>query len=522
MCPSSVRTPPVPMANGRVPVAEYVRMSTDHQRYSTANQSAAIHEYASCHDMAIVRTCTDEGKSGLDIGGRDALRRLLEDVQNGPVDFKTILVYDVSRWGRFQNADESAHYEYLCTKAGIRIVYCAEPFDNDGSSLSTIVKNVKRAMAGEYSRELSTKVFAGQCRLVLLGFHQGGPAGYGLRRALLDEHKKFKAVLGPGQQKSIQTDRVVLVAGPQVEIDVVRRIYDSFISGDMDERRIADAINAEGLRTDLGRNWTRGTIHQILTNEKYVGNNVYNRTSAKLRQKSVRNAPHLWVRCDGAFQGIVSESLFERVSQIIAQRSRRFDDAQMLVLLRALLERAGTLSGLVIDEQDDMPSSTGYQSRFGGLVRAYALIGYKPDRDYQFLEINRALRLWRPHVLASIVEQFKSVGASVSRDQQSDLLTVNDEWTASVVIARCRPTLAGTLRWKVRFDIGLAPDITLVVRMDRSNEDPMDYYLVPRIDMGAWPQRLGEENKGLIDSYRFETLSVLDELAARTPLKEAA
>ena len=149
MCPSSSRIHPVLTADSDVPVAEYVRMSTDHQRYSTANQSAAIHEYASGHGMVIVRTYMDEGKSGLDIGGRDALRRLLEDVQRGPVDFKAILVYDVSRWGRFQNADESAHYEYLCTKAGIRIVYCAEPFDNDGSSLSTIVKNVKRAMAGE-------------------------------------------------------------------------------------------------------------------------------------------------------------------------------------------------------------------------------------------------------------------------------------------------------------------------------------------------------------------------------------
>jgi glycine/D-amino acid oxidase-like deaminating enzyme len=48
---------------------------------------------------------------------------------------------------------------------------------------STIVKGIKRAMAGEYSRELSAKVFAGQCRLIEMGFRQGGPAGYGLRPA---------------------------------------------------------------------------------------------------------------------------------------------------------------------------------------------------------------------------------------------------------------------------------------------------------------------------------------------------
>src|SRR6185436_18360620 len=109
------------------------------------------------------------------------------DVEAGEADFTTILVYDVSRWGRFQDADESAYYEYICKRAGISVHYCAEQFDNYGSPLSTIVKGVKRAMAGEYSRELSTKVFAGQCRLIELGFRQGGPPGFGLRRCLIDQ-----------------------------------------------------------------------------------------------------------------------------------------------------------------------------------------------------------------------------------------------------------------------------------------------------------------------------------------------
>ncbi|HHW4679386.1 MAG TPA: recombinase family protein [Xylella sp.] len=84
-------------------------------------------------------------------------------------DFQIILVYDVSRWGRFQDSDESAYYEYICRRAGIQVAYCAEQFENDGSPVSTIVKGVKRAMAGEYSRELSVKVFAGQCRLIEVG-----------------------------------------------------------------------------------------------------------------------------------------------------------------------------------------------------------------------------------------------------------------------------------------------------------------------------------------------------------------
>lgn len=83
--------------------------------------------------------------SGLSIDGRDALKKLITDVQNGSADFTTILVYDVSRWGRFQDADESAYYEYICKRAGINVQYCAEQFENDGSPVSTIMKGVKRA-----------------------------------------------------------------------------------------------------------------------------------------------------------------------------------------------------------------------------------------------------------------------------------------------------------------------------------------------------------------------------------------
>ncbi len=88
--------------------AEYVRMSTDHQKYSTENQSDAIKQYAEARGIEIVRTYADAGKSGLKIEGRDALRQLIEDVQSGNTDFTLVLVYDVSRWGRFQDADESA------------------------------------------------------------------------------------------------------------------------------------------------------------------------------------------------------------------------------------------------------------------------------------------------------------------------------------------------------------------------------------------------------------------------------
>lgn len=157
-----------------VPAVAYVRMSTDHQKYSTENQLDVIRNYAAARGLQILRVFEDSGRSGLRLDGREALQNLMAEVQSGQADFKAILVYDVSRWGRFQDADEGAYHEHVCSRAGIRVHYCGEQFENDGSIGSNLLKTVKRVMAGEYSRELSVKVFAGQCRLVELGYRQGG------------------------------------------------------------------------------------------------------------------------------------------------------------------------------------------------------------------------------------------------------------------------------------------------------------------------------------------------------------
>ena len=159
------------------PAAQYLRMSDDGQQFSIANQEAAIREYAIRSGFCIVRTFIDAGKSGLVINHRAGIRNLLQEVISGDADFKVVLVYDISRWGRFQDADEAAYYEFLCRQAGTPIHYCAEQFPNDGSVPSYILKALKRTMAGEYSRELSVKVYEGQKRLAQLGFRMGGAPG---------------------------------------------------------------------------------------------------------------------------------------------------------------------------------------------------------------------------------------------------------------------------------------------------------------------------------------------------------
>lgn len=506
----------------KIPVAQYTRMSTEHQRYSTENQSQFIDEFAEKNGMEIVRTYQDDGKSGLNIEGRIGLRQLLQDVQSGQVEYAAVLVYDVSRWGRFPDPDEAAVYEQTCKRNGVQVIYCAEQFGTDMSLGSTLLKSLKRSMAAEYSRELSVKVFAGHRNLVQRGFRQGGVPGFGLRRQLIDEHHNDKGILQRGKKKNIQTDRVVLVAGPEDEINIVHRIYRLFLEQETPERVIASLLNREGILTDLGRPWTRGTVHQILTNEKYIGNNVYNRTSFKLKIRHIRNPPEEWIRKNGAFEPIVPVDWYLKVQTIIANRSRHLDDSQMLKALAQLLEKYGALSGLIIDEEDGVPSSAAYRSRFGSLLRAYSLVGFLPRRDYSYLEINRILRQRHPEVLSEIQSGVEKAGGFSHRDAETDLLNVNGEFSASLVIARCRPTPSGSYRWRIRFDSSLVPDITVVIRMDRDNSVPFDYYLFPSIDFTPTFLPYAERNGFALDAYQFDTLDVFYMLAGRMPISEAA
>lgn len=502
--------------------AEYVRMSTEHQQYSTQNQADKIREYAAQRGIQIVHTYADEGKSGLNIGGRLALQQLIKDVEAGTANFQLVLVYDVSRWGRFQDADESAYYEYICRRAGIQVTYVAEQFENDGSPVSTIVKGVKRAMAGEYSRELSAKVFAGQCRLIELGYRQGGPAGFGLRRVLVDQNGSIKSELVRGEHKSLQTDRVILMPGPEGEVDTVNQIYRWFIEMGLSETEIADRLNQSGVRTDLDRNWTRSTVREILTNEKYIGNNVYNRISFKLKKHRITNQADMWIKKEGAFEAIVPPETFYVAQGIIRARAHRFSNEELIEKLRNLYQHKGFLSGMIIDEAEGMPSAAAYIQRFGSLIRAYETVGFTPDRDYRFLEVNKFLRKLHPEIVGSTEAAILDLGGTVERDPATDLINVNREFTISIVIARCQIPQSGRHRWKIRFDTSLAPDITIAVRLDRNNQRPLDYYFLPHLDFGSSRVSLAEHNGVEFESYRFDDLQYLYGMAERARIKRAA
>jgi DNA invertase Pin-like site-specific DNA recombinase len=405
--------------------AQYVRMSTDHQSYSPVNQSDANENYARMRGIKIVVTYYDPGISGLHIAGRDALRQLIEDVQSKNRVFDVILVYDVSRWGRFQDIDESAYYEYICRRAGVAVCYCAEPFENDGSALAAIAKGIKRLAAAEYSRELSVKVFNAQRRLVQLGYHQGGHAAFGLRRLLLRDKGIPKGELKPGEIKNIFSDRIVLAPGPQHEVKVVRWIFGSFVRRKKGEGEIATILNKRNIKSVNGRRWTGEKVHRVLVNEKYIGSNIWNKCSVKLKGPRVSNGPDKWVRADGAFAAIVDRTKFDAAQTIIRERS--IDEK--LDPLRELFKEHGYLSVRLIDETSSVPAAGSYARWFGSLLDAYRLVGFNENSkrwprsgrrnrlrftDEQMLDMLRDLWKEHGHLTLNLIDHSSGIPSASS------------------------------------------------------------------------------------------------------------
>jgi DNA invertase Pin-like site-specific DNA recombinase len=484
--------------------AQYVRMSTEHQQYSIDNQRTAIEAYAIARAITIVATYEDNGRSGLTLSGRPSLRRLIADVVAGQDAFDTILVYDVSRWGRFQDADESAHLEFLCRLAGVQVEYCAEPFANDGTPFASICKVVKRALAAEYSRELSAKVYAGKQRLITLGYRQGGSAGYGLRRCLIDPSGNRKGLLACREYKSIATDRVILVPGPPEEVAVVKRIYHDYTKHGMGSSAIASALNGEGVRSESGRPWSEAVVKRVLTSEKYVGDSVWGRASAKLQTRHRPNPPEMWTRVAGAFEGIVSRPLFEKAQRVRAERAHHPTDEQVIARLRRIHAKHGAITTRLI-KADGLLGTNAIRKRFGGLISAYGLVGFRPSRNIDFISINGAARRLRDATAQALLEGVYAQGGTIERLRGACRFRINGEIVASVAVAQQRRSQRGNPRWQIKQG-GSNDDLTIAVLMDGRQERARAYYFFPRSHLGRG-QLLAIRNPVHVDALGAKDLA---------------
>jgi len=460
--------------------AQYVRMSTEGQEYSIANQKAAIQAYAASHQFEIVRTYADPAKSGLDIKHRPGLQALIDDVVGGNADFKVVLVFDVSRWGRFQDSDEAACYEFLCKRAGIAIHYCAEPFTNDGTLVSSFLKMVKRTMAAEYLRELSAKVHVGQCRLAAKGYKMGGRPRLGLRRLLLDSEGRPKMVLKYGERKNLANERVVCTLGPAKEVALVRKIYSMFLDDGLPVRTIARVLKQRAVKRGQSTYWDHNIVRRLLTDPQYCGCAVFNRRSEKLRSKRVANPREQWVLHPNAFPAIISRERFERAQQKFGNMVFRRSDERLLEELKEFLESQDRPLPFNGGAVPGMACASTYERRFGSMAAAYARINHPG-----FLGGNEALI--RRRVTAGLRTQMvQDLGREMAAARIDFVITervfqVPGGPSLLPETARCFSTPHGHLRWEVRTWRGKPRHWLLVMRLQPGNSAVMDYVIIRKI-----------------------------------------
>lgn len=333
------------MSSVTIRAAQYIRMSTERQEYSPTFQKAANEAFALAHGMQIVRSYEDAGVSGLSLRNRDGLKTLLADVLSGSADFTHILVYDVSRWGRFQNSDQAAYYEFMCAQAGVSVTYCAETFSNDGAPTSQLLKHIKRTMAAEYSRELSEKVTRAQRGLLAQGFWTGGRAPLGFRRIFVQsDGSTVDAPLGSFVRKQ-QGVRTKLILGPDEEVELVRRIFALYLQRGATTVSVARTLTADPSLIGRFGSWSARRVRYVLDNQTYIGTLVGGRHDRAVGVKSGGDVPReRWIVVEKVVPPIVTKEAFE--AALLKRRRNRASVPQSAALadLRAIGRKHGYIS----------------------------------------------------------------------------------------------------------------------------------------------------------------------------------
>jgi len=348
-------------------VALYLRRSTNEelQADSLRVQRALGEEYARQGGHEIVAVYEDSA-SGRSIEHRDAFQRLIARVKKG-APFEAILVQNVSRWGRFENTDESAFYEFLCLTHGVEVIYIQETFGPADSPVGPLLKSAKRWMAAEFSREKSRSVQRSQSRVVRLGFMHGGPAPYAMKRVLVRPDGTLIADLVPGDRKALSNMRVKLAPGDPTQIAVLRRIFETYAGG-MTAQEVALALNADGICGPKGGRWTPSLIGYLLRNEVYHGVAKYTvlkgRTRSEMRNVTEGDQDEEIVRTPGSYEAVIDEALWADVQQRLKATTWRKTDMDLAIELRQAFERWGHVGSQMLESIQDAAHWATYRNRF--------------------------------------------------------------------------------------------------------------------------------------------------------------
>jgi site-specific DNA recombinase len=283
--------------------AIYARVSTDMQsRSSIDDQIRKCRQYAESNCLRILdeHIYRDEALSGVG-ADRPGLNRLLERAFSVTPPFTVILVDDTSRLSRA--TEDALTILKRLRFVGVKFIAVSQGISSDDEESETLI-TVHGLVDSMYVRELAKKTHRGMEGLALRGFHTGGRI-FGYDTASFSD--------GAGKKLAIN----------QPEAAVVKRIFELSASG-LSLKKIAGKLTAERVpsprarRNRLGGEWCPTAIREMLRNELYIGNVVWNRSKfvkvpgTNKRQRRIRPESE-WVRYTSPELAIISHDLWSAV-----------------------------------------------------------------------------------------------------------------------------------------------------------------------------------------------------------------
>lgn len=296
----------------------YTRASTDRQEVSVADQLKVIGLDAEVKRQVLVDhgKYSDDGFSGTTFERRKGVMALINDVKGGRntamhkgrlVRWTRVKIYDESRWGRPEDAEDSTYFELELKRHGVLIEYVHG--NNQGGIVGRITRDIKYDQASEFSKKLGVDVVRGSKGVVELGYSPGGFPPIGYVRMLYDAVGNPLQVLQPGERKAIRNQKIRWVPGDQAPL--VRRIFSLAVTKSIVS--IKNILDREGVPSPDGSRWKITTILYILKNRSYLGERSYGGTkfSKRLQEKIV---------CPIAHEPIIDRDLWDTVQSSMEKR----------------------------------------------------------------------------------------------------------------------------------------------------------------------------------------------------------
>jgi DNA invertase Pin-like site-specific DNA recombinase len=456
--------------------AQYIRMSTDAQDLSPEIQAKAIEAYSRANGIDVVDTYFDAGRSGLTLHKRSAMKKLLNDVAGEQCPFSVILVYDVSRWGRFQDTDASAYYEYHCRMHGVQVTYVQEPFGAD-TPLGNVLKSLKRAMAAEFSRELAVKTRAGQRAALIGGFHMGSLPCIGIKRIAVPKFGGLERELGPNEHKAASREHVRWVRGPADEVALVQHIFYLYTTTDISIFKLATVLRHDGRTAANGKPFTPWMLYSLIACEALIGNFVWGREDHGRRRS--QGDENFW-RVSNCIEPIISAEVWAAAKAKRAKKAGAFRSKEdLLAYLAAAVNRNPSFNASQLQPCDG-PSRSSYVKHFGSFAAALACLGLAPvkrcDDDYAHLKRACTLGRYFREVVEAVLSR-EGVQCTSPR-RVGHLLLVNGEARVRVQVI-WRTARHGVLQWSLRKIYRESFDHVFLVRLN-ADDTVFDSLLLPR------------------------------------------